>query len=37
VTLSATAAALLVVAFIASWIPAHRAAAVDPAEALQSQ
>lgn len=37
VTLSATAAALLVVAFIASWIPAHRAAAVHPAEALQSQ
>ena len=37
VTLSATPAALLVVAFIASWIPAHRAAAVPPAEALQSQ
>lgn len=37
VTLSATAAALLAVAFIASWIPAHRAAAVHPAEALQSQ
>jgi putative ABC transport system permease protein len=37
VTLSATPAALLVVAFIASWIPAHRAAAVHPAEALQSQ
>ena len=37
VTLSATSAALLVVAFIASWIPAHRAAAVHPAEALQSQ
>ena len=37
VTLGATSAALLVVAFIASWIPAHRAAAVDPAEALQSQ
>jgi predicted permease len=36
-TLSATPAALLVVAFIASWIPAHRAAAVHPAEALQSQ
>jgi putative ABC transport system permease protein len=37
VTLTATPAALLVVAFIASWIPAHRAAAVHPAEALQSQ
>jgi predicted permease len=37
VTLSATPAALLAVAFIASWIPAHRAAAVRPAEALQSQ
>jgi putative ABC transport system permease protein len=37
VTLSATPAALLVVAFLASWIPAHRAAAVPPAEALQSQ
>jgi putative ABC transport system permease protein len=37
VTLSATPAALLAVAFIASWIPARRAAAVDPAEALQSQ
>ena len=37
VTLSATPAALLVVAFIASWIPARRAAAVHPAEALQSQ
>lgn len=37
VTLSATPAALLAVAFIASWIPAQRAAAVNPAEALQSQ
>jgi putative ABC transport system permease protein len=37
VTLSATPAALLLVALIASWIPAHRAAAVHPAEALQSQ
>jgi putative ABC transport system permease protein len=37
VTLSATPAVLLAVAFIASWIPAHRAAAVPPAEALQSQ
>lgn len=37
VTLCATPAALLAVAFIASWIPAHRAAAVHPAEALQSQ
>jgi ABC-type lipoprotein release transport system permease subunit len=32
-----TPVALLVVAFIASWIPARRAAAVHPAEALQSQ
>jgi putative ABC transport system permease protein len=37
VTLSTTSAALLAVAFVASWIPAHRAAAVHPAEALQSQ
>ncbi len=37
VTLSVTPAALLAVAFIASWIPAHRAAAVQPAEVLQSQ
>jgi putative ABC transport system permease protein len=37
VTLTATPAALLVVAFLASWIPARRAAAVPPAEALQSQ
>lgn len=36
-TLSATPAALLAVAFIASWIPARRAAAVQPAEALRSQ
>lgn len=35
VTLAATPAALLAIAFIASWIPAHRAARVDPAEALQ--
>ena len=37
VTLSVTPVALLVVAFIASWIPARRAAAVHPAEALQAQ
>lgn len=36
VTLSVTPVALLVVAFIASWIPARRAAAVHPAEALRS-
>ncbi|HVG07442.1 MAG TPA: ABC transporter permease [Thermoanaerobaculia bacterium] len=36
-TLSATPVALLFVAFIASWLPARRAAAVSPAEALQSQ
>jgi putative ABC transport system permease protein len=34
--LGLTAAALLVVAFVASWIPARRAAAVDPAEVLGS-
>jgi predicted permease len=37
VTLSATPAVLLVVAFLASWLPAHRAAAVSSAEALKSQ
>jgi predicted permease len=38
VTLSAAPAALLVVAFVASWIPAHRAAAaVHPGEALRSR
>lgn len=37
VTLSVTPMALLAVAFIASWLPARRAAAVPPAEALQSQ
>lgn len=37
VTLSVTPVALLAVAFIASWIPARRAAAVHPAEALRSQ
>jgi predicted permease len=37
VTLSAPPATLLAVAFLASWIPAHRAAAVPPAEALRSQ
>ncbi len=37
VTLSATPAVLLVVAFIASWVPAHRATAVHPAEVLRSQ
>ena len=37
VTLSATPAVLLAVAFLASWLPARRAAAVSPAEALQSQ
>jgi ABC-type antimicrobial peptide transport system permease subunit len=35
--LSATAVGLLAIAFIASWIPARRAAAVHPAESLQSQ
>jgi predicted permease len=35
--LTATAVVLLAVAFIASWIPARRAAAVHPAESLQSQ
>ena len=37
VTLSVTPVAVFVVAFIASWIPARRAAAVHPAEALRSQ
>jgi predicted permease len=37
VTLSATPAVLLAVAFLASWIPARRAAAVPPAEVLRSQ
>ncbi len=31
-----TAAALLAISFVASWLPARRAAAVDPAEALRS-
>jgi predicted permease len=37
VMLGVTPVAILAVAFIASWIPARRAAAVDPAEVLQSQ
>jgi putative ABC transport system permease protein len=37
VILAVTAAALLVVAFAASWIPARRAAAVHPAETLRAQ
>jgi predicted permease len=36
VTLIATAMAVLVLAFVATWIPARRAAAVPPAEALRS-
>jgi len=36
-TLSATPTALLLVALVATWLPAHRAAAVHPAEALRSQ
>jgi predicted permease len=35
-TLTATCVALLVVAFIASWLPARRAAALDPALILRS-
>jgi predicted permease len=37
VALTVTAVALLAVAFVASWIPARGAAAVHPAESLQSQ
>ena len=37
VALIVTAVALLAVAFVASWIPARRAASVHPAESLQSQ
>lgn len=36
-TLSVTPVVLLVVAFLASWIAARRAAAVEPAEALRSE
>jgi predicted permease len=36
-TLSVTPVALLVVAFVASWAAARRAAAVEPAEALRSE
>jgi putative ABC transport system permease protein len=37
VALTATAAALLAVAWVASWIPARRAAAVPPAESFRGQ
>ena len=37
VALTATAVTLLAVGFIASWIPARRAAAVQPAESLRAQ
>jgi ABC-type antimicrobial peptide transport system permease subunit len=37
VALTVTVVALLAIAFVASWIPARRAAAVHPAESLQSQ
>jgi ABC-type lipoprotein release transport system permease subunit len=36
-TLSVTPIAILLVAFVATWLPARRAAAVHPAEALRSQ
>ena len=35
-TIAATAGVLLGIAFLASWIPARRAAAIDPAEAFRS-
>jgi ABC-type antimicrobial peptide transport system permease subunit len=35
-TLSATPAAVLVVAFVATWIPAHHAAGLQPSEAVRS-
>ena len=37
VTLSVTPVAVLVVAFVATWIPARQAAALHPSEALRSQ
>jgi ABC-type antimicrobial peptide transport system permease subunit len=37
VTLSVTPAAVFVVAFVATWIPARHAAALHPGEALRSQ
>ena len=37
VTLSVTPAAVFVVAFVATWIPARQAAAIHPSEVLRSE
>lgn len=37
ITLATVALAVVLLAAIAAWVPARRAAAVDPADALRSQ